>query len=252
MKAAAARLLPIALSLVLAGCASSLVDYSPRVHIVQPGETLYAIADRYRLDYRDLARWNRLENPNMIQVGQRIRLTPPAAQPPVQAAVRRAPASAPTRASATVAAAPPPRPRAAAAPSARPAPTPDWRWPTEGDVVSTFGAETGIAGGIGIGGRVGQPVEAAAAGRVVYAGDGLIGYGQLVIIQHNDTYLTAYGHNRRLLVEKGQYVARGQKIAEMGLGPGRRPRLHFEIRRNGQPVDPLRYMAPPADLARDP
>ncbi len=246
MRAAATRLLPIALSLVLAGCASSLVDYAPRVHIVQPGETLYAIADRYGVDFRDLARWNHLADPNVIQVGQRIRLTPPAGRPaaPVRAAARHGPIPARTAAAAA-------RPPAAPKPS-RPAPQPDWRWPTDGDVVSTFGAETGIAGGVGIGGRLGQPVEAAAAGRVVYAGDGLIGYGQLVIIQHNDTYLTAYGHNRRLLVQKGQYVARGQKIAEMGLGPGRRPLLHFEIRRNGRPVDPLQYMSPPADLARDP
>jgi lipoprotein NlpD len=116
-------------------------------------------------------------------------------------------------------------------------------------VVSRFGEQSGIPSGIGIGGRLGQPIEAAAAGRVVYAGSGLIGYGQLVIIRHNDTYLTAYGHNRRLLVAQGQAVARGQKIAEMGYGPKREPRLHFEIRRNGTPVDPLRYVSAASRVA---
>ncbi len=108
-------------------------------------------------------------------------------------------------------------------------------------MVTRFGSDAGIAAGVGIGGRVGQPVQAAAAGRVVYAGSGLVGYGQLVIIQHNETYLTAYGYNSRLLVAQGQEVARGQTIASMGMGPERQPRLHFEIRRNGVPVDPLQF-----------
>jgi lipoprotein NlpD len=111
----------------------------------------------------------------------------------------------------------------------------------DGAVVTRFGAGEGIATGVGIGGRVGQPVRAAAAGRVVYAGSGLIGYGQLLIIKHNDTYLTAYGYNSELLVAQGQDVARGQTIASLGLGPERQPRLHFEIRRNGVPVDPLQF-----------
>jgi lipoprotein NlpD len=120
-------------------------------------------------------------------------------------------------------------------------PPPAWAWPADGAVETRFGAANGIATGIGIGGRVGQPVRAAAAGRIVYAGSGLIGYGQLVIIKHNDTYLTAYGYNSDVLVAQGQDVTRGQTIASMGLGPERRPRLHFEIRRNGVPVDPLQF-----------
>ena len=96
---------------------------------------------------------------------------------------------------------------------------------------------------------LGQPIEAAASGRVVYAGSGLIGYGQLVIIRHNETFLTAYGHNRRLLVQQGQTVTRGQVIAEMGYGPKREPRLHFEIRRNGTPIDPLQYLSVPSRVA---
>jgi lipoprotein NlpD len=124
-------------------------------------------------------------------------------------------------------------------------PPPQWAWPTRGPVVTTFGSSAGIASGIGIGGRSGQAIHAAAAGRVVYAGSGLIGYGQLVIIKHNDTYLTAYGHNNRLLVAQGQEVRRGEQIAEMGLGPQRQPRLHFEIRRNGRPIDPLPLLGSP-------
>jgi lipoprotein NlpD len=108
-----------------------------------------------------------------------------------------------------------------------------------------FGSGAGIATGIGIGGRVGQPVVAAAGGHVVYAGSGLAGYGQLLIIKHNDTYLTAYGHLDRLLVAQGQDVARGQAVAAMGTGPERQARLHFEVRRNGAPVDPLSLLRPP-------
>jgi len=243
------RAAPVALMLMIAGCAgssSSLVEYTPRVHIVQPGETLFGIAWRYGLDYRDLARWNGLDNPDFIRVGQRLRLTPEssaaagrtaasggaqtAASPPARSA--QTPAS--TRSSASRPA-PPPLPAS---------PPPEWRWPTSGPIVSRFGSggDGAPATGIAIGGREGQAIEAAASGRVVYAGSGLIGYGQLVIIRHNDTYLSAYGYNSRLLVEQGQSVTRGQKIAEMGLGPGRQPRLHFEIRRNGVPVDPLQFL----------
>ena len=105
-----------------------------------------------------------------------------------------------------------------------------------------FGGKPGSGTGVLIDGRAGQPIVAAASGRVVYAGGGLIGYGQLIILKHNDTYLSAYGHNARLLVKEGQEVKKGQQIATMGEGPERKPRLHFEIRRNGKPVNPRRYM----------
>lgn len=208
----------------LAGCMSSLTHYEPRVYVVRPGDTLFKIAWQHGVDQRDLARWNGLRNPNLIQVGQRLRLAPPAA---ARAAGR---ANQPRRSAPTET--PPPV-----------LPSPRWSWPTQGRVVARFGGEGGIPTGIGIAGSAGQPIRAAAAGRVVYAGSGLIGYGQLVIIKHNDTYLSAYGHNRKLLVSQGQEVARGQTIAEMGLGPERQPRLHFEIRRNGAPVDPLQFLA---------
>jgi len=246
------RAAPVTLLLMIAGCAgssSSLMEHTPRVHIVQPGETLFGIAWRYGLDYRDLARWNGLDNPDFIRAGQRLRLTPD----PEANAGQIAAASGGASNAASSAARPNPAPASRSSTASRQAapvpmpssPPPAWRWPTSGPIVSRFGSEAGgPATGIGIGGREGQAIEAAASGRVVYAGSGLIGYGQLVIIRHNDTYLSAYGYNSRLLVEQGQSVARGQKIAEMGLGPGRQPRLHFEIRRNGVPIDPLQFLPP--------
>jgi len=219
------------------GCSSTLVDYESqaRVHVVQPGETLYTIAWQHGLDYKTLARWNNLRNPDLIYAGQRLKLTGPAggARP---AATASGPAAAASR--------PAPRPAPPAEPRALPPPV--WQWPTRGPVVTRYGDRAAIPSGIGIGGRAGQSVEAAAAGRVVYVGTGLIGYGELVIIKHNETYLSAYGHLSRVLVSQSDEVARGQKIAEMGLGPQRQPRLHFEIRRNGRPVDPLDLLGPGA------
>jgi lipoprotein NlpD len=238
------RLIPLLLlALSATACTSSLVDYESRavrMHVVQPGESLYTIAWRYGLDHRELARWNRLDNPDLIHAGQRIMLSPTATTA-TAAAAPQGPAPRPSQPSSA------PQPGRAAPPLPPPPqlPPPSWQWPTEGSVVSRFGnsSANSIGSGIAIGGRNGQPVRAAAPGRVVYAGGGLIGYGQLLIIMHNDTYLTAYGHNARLLVNQGDTVGRGQQIAEMGLGPEREPRLHFEIRRNGVPVDPLPYLA---------
>ena len=121
-------------------------------------------------------------------------------------------------------------------------PPPPWTWPTSGRVSVDFGGKPGTGTGILIDGKSGQSITAAAAGRVVYAGSGLIGYGQLIIIKHNDTYLSAYGYNASLLVKEGEVVKKGQRIATMGEGPERKARLHFEIRRNGKPVDPRQYL----------
>lgn len=206
------------------GCTSTLVDYSAGVHVVQPGETLYSIAWRHRVSHHDLARWNSLSNPDVIFVGQRLQLRPGTL----------APASTPTR--------PSPQPRARPLPELPQVPPPRWLWPTRGPLLRAFGASDGLVNGIGIGGEAGQEIAAAAAGRVVYAGSGLPAYGQLVIINHNDSYLSAYGYNERLLVSQGQDVRAGQAIATMGLGPERRPQLHFEIRQNGTPIDPLRHL----------
>jgi lipoprotein NlpD len=202
---------------VVAGCAQPLerpAEAPHRVreggiHVVAAGETLYGIARRYGLDHRDLARWNRLGDGALIYAGQRLRLTAPGAGR--TGGVAGAPASAPV----------------------------DWRWPLEGPVLSRFGATPRTASGILIGARSGETVRAAAAGEVVYSGSGLAGYGQLVIVRHNASWLSAYGHNERLLVTEGTQVRSGDAIALVGEGPGRRPALHFEIRQDGAPVDPL-------------
>jgi lipoprotein NlpD len=235
--ATAVRVCAALLATFVSGCTGLTSVYAPTratrvpVHVVERGETLYQIAWQYRVDQRDLVRWNALKNPDVLSVGQRLWLAPPRGATPAPRRDRRAP----------VAATPAP---AAPRTAPRSLPAPHWRWPTEGPVVTTFGAPNGIATGIAIRGRVGQTVRAAAAGHVVYAGGGLIGYGQLVIIKHNDTYLSAYGHNSRLLVSQGDDVQAGATIALMGLGPEREARLHFEIRRDGEPVDPLPLLPP--------
>ena len=204
----------------------------PESYVVRSGDTLYSIAFRYGLDQRQLASWNNLRNPNQINAGQRLVLRAPGgsrtgATSSASTSTRPATSSAGSTAAATRPPAPPPAAR------------PDWLWPTRGEIVSRFGQRGVLSSGIGIAGTLGQDVVAAAPGRVVYSGTGLPDYGHLVIIEHNDTWLSAYGHNRSVLVSQGQTVARGQKIAEMGPGPGGAPRLHFEIRRNGDPLDPV-------------
>jgi lipoprotein NlpD len=209
-------------------------DHTPKdYHIVRSGETLYTIAWRYGRDHRDLARWNELGDGSLIHPGQVIHLNPP---PGWKAADGRGNTAANPRPGRTSEAGAEPLPRIPAQPP------PPWQWPTDGDVVVDFGGRPGSGTGVLIGGEEGQPVHAAAAGRVVYSGGGLIGYGQLIIVKHNETYLSAYGHNSSLLVREGDAIASGQRIATMGEGPGREPRLHFEIRRNGKPVDPRQYL----------
>ncbi|ROR32246.1 lipoprotein NlpD [Inmirania thermothiophila] len=215
----------------------------PGVHVVRRGETLYAIAWRHGLDYRRLAAWNGIAPPYRIHPGQRIRLRPP------QAATARAGApkatASPGRRPPAPRAQPTPEAERPAVPAAREAPPaaagpagrPVFSWPTEGPLLAGF--RDGAKRGIDIGGRPGQPVRAAAAGRVVYAGSGLVGYGRLIIVKHNAEWLSAYGHNRRLLVREGEHVRAGQVIAELGASGADRPKLHFEIRRFGEPVDPL-------------
>jgi lipoprotein NlpD len=257
--AAAVQCLAFVAMLAAAACTSTRSPYLLRrdeipVHVVQSGETLYKIAWQYRVDERDLVAWNDLQNPDALRVGQRLRLVPPrgyVAPPPAPVVTPTASTTPPTtRPQSEPRSAPraePPARRPASPPPRAPAAAsaPAWSWPTEGRVVAGFGSRGGIASGIAIAGRDGQPVRAAAAGRVVYAGGGLIGYGQLVIIKHDETFLSAYGYNSNLLVTQGQDVARGATIALMGQGPERQPRLHFEIRRNGIPVDPLLFVAAP-------
>jgi lipoprotein NlpD len=219
------RLICIAPYLVLAGCGSAL-NWTPDYHVVRSGDTLYSIAFGYRIDERDLAAWNRLGEGSVIYVGQKIKLTGAAS------AGRNAGA---TKSASSGSSSP--------APAKKPAtPVTGWRWPTDGTIVAAYGSSSKTRSGIQIGGRRGQAVRAAASGQVVYSGSGLAGYGQLVIVKHNENYLSAYGHNESLLVFEGVRVNTGQQIARMGVGPGQRTMLHFEIRQDGQPVDPVRYL----------
>ena len=219
----------------------------PGYYTVRPGDTLTRIGLESGQSPRDLARWNALENPNLIEVGQVLRVVPagkepvPAAQGAVAAPVAAQSADARVKA----------RPLSAknGEPVAKPAsPAPAgaaseelaFSWPSSGSVLDRFDEVRNK--GVDIAGKPGDPVLAAADGRVVYAGSGLRGYGNLVILKHNNTYLTAYAHNQTLLVKEDQSVRQGQKIAEMGSSDADRVKLHFEVRRQGKPVDPLKFL----------
>jgi lipoprotein NlpD len=307
--------------------AAATNDPRPQTYTVKRGDTLYGIALDHGQDYRDVARWNNLSDPNVIEVGQVLWVRDPATAKLATAAADAAPpASAPTsgatadgaptggavttpyqaapvapgrevgsptakpltedkpagaapaaeaaqeagvvsspkavklpysdaalaklRAEAAPAAAaaeaPAAKPDTAAKPEAAAGDDPDglvWAWPTKGKVVAGFN-ENGGPKGLQIAGEMGQPVLASAGGRVVYTGSGLRGYGNLVIIKHNNTYLSAYAHNRSILVKQGDNVTKGQKIAEMGNSDASRVMLHFEIRRLGKPVDPIKFLPP--------
>ena len=247
----------------------------PGYYTVKPSDTLVRIALDNGQHWKDLARWNGLDNPNLIEVGQVLRVAPPGADPtpigarpavvakvepkPLEARAASAPAaplapasgvpstvpgaSSPNSAASAVSTVP-----AAAAPVA-PAPAGlqgddamAWIWPASGPVTTVF--DEVKSKGLAIAGKAGDPVMAAADGRVVYAGSGLRGYGNLVIVKHNATYLTAYAHNQTLLVKEDQAVRRGQRIAEMGSTDAERVQLHFEIRKLGKPIDPAKLLPP--------
>jgi lipoprotein NlpD len=274
----------------------------PDTYIVKRGDTLYSIALDNGLDYRELAEWNAITDPHVIQAGQELRLKAPETIVQVQpatggGAIETRPLGADAPAAAARPAEPAPQPRAAgqpplvtgpkalklpwseenvaslargdagAAPApggaaprpelAKPAPVPapapqasqapedggdkvDWAWPASGRVLAGFSEATNK--GVDIAGKVGDPVLASASGRVVYSGQGLRGYGKLIIIKHNNTYLSAYAHNSNLLVKEGQSVVRGQKIAEIGSTDATQAKLHFEIRRLGKPIDPAKLL----------
>ncbi len=226
----------------------------PGYYTVRPGDVLGRIALESGQNWRDIARWNNIDNPNVIEVGQVLRVAAPGAEvaatrpvaPAAPGVVKpqdgkpAAPSAAPGAASAPAGAVATPVAPTAPAPSRDADDELTWAWPAGGPVASPF--EEGRTKGLGIAGRAGDPVLAAADGRVVYAGSGLRGYGNLVIIKHNATYLTAYAHNQLLLVKEDQAVRRGQRIAEMGATESDRVQLHFEVRRQGKPVDPARVL----------
>jgi lipoprotein NlpD len=203
-----------------------------RSHIVQRGETLYAIAFRYGLDYKGLAAANDIRSPYTIYVDQRISLSTVKAPKAAKAVTTRQKIDKTPAASKV----------ALPAPVKRQESDLLWRWPATGEVINGFSLSGRVNKGVDIGGKLGESVFAAAAGVVVYAGDGLRGYGKLVIVKHNDQFLSAYGYNRKILVKEGQNVNGGQAVAEIGLSGANQEILHFEIRRNGKPQDPLLYL----------
>ncbi len=228
-------------------------------HTVKPKDTLIAIGLETGQSHKDIARWNNLDNPNRIEIGQVLRVVPPvpeavavakpvtngaATATPIAAGSASRPASAPASAPATASSATPtPAPVAAAAATAPAVGDEDmgWIWPTaHGSVLAGFDEVKNK--GLDIGGTAGDAVLASADGKVVYAGAGLRGYGNLIILKHNNIYLTAYAHNQTLLVKEDQSVKKGQKIAEMGNSDADRVKLHFEVRRQGKPVDPTKYL----------
>ena len=207
-------------------------------HRVKAGETLYSIAFEYGRDHRDIARWNRIHKPYTIYPKQKIRIIP------ISSDIRKT-----TQTKKIVKANTPAKTNTQAKnPTVK-----DksyyvsnsnlrWQWPTKGKLVSTFSIRDPGRRGIDIVGRKGQSVNASAAGRVVYRGNGLRGYGNLIIIKHNETYFSAYAHTQDVVVKENEKVKLGQHIADMSNTSSDKTKLHFEIRRNGKPVNPLKHL----------
>lgn len=253
--------LPIVFALLLSGCNTTAIyqddRYNPPVywgrHVVKSGETLFSIAWRYGRDYRELGNANGISPPYNIRAGQVLRLD--LRGKIVAGSGSRSTSTPAARAPASQTAAPPkpqPAPRVERAP-VRSAPLPNqtqtvsginWRWPHVGTVLAGFSTSGKVNKGIDIDGNAGDAVRAAASGNVVYAGSGLLGYGNLIIVNHNENYLSAYAHTRKILVKEGDSVKAGETIAELGSSGTDRDKLHFEIRKNGNPVNPLPYLPP--------
>ena len=225
----------------------------PEKHRVKRGDTLHSIAFEYGLSYQEIAAWNGIRPPYLIRTGRSLRLTPPARSVKGGAVVESRTRSglswdtdaARSRAAGTQK----PAKIASRGDTRKPASIREkrmeslaWSWPTSGRVGKRFSRRASGKKGIGIRGKAGQAVRSAAAGNVVYAGSGLVGYGKLIIVRHNAVYLSAYGHNSKLLAREGERVRAGQRIAEMGSTGTKSPMLHFEIRKYGKPVNPLRYL----------
>lgn len=260
---------------VAGSSARSSSDIRPEFYTVRKGDTLFSIALDQGLDYRELADWNGISDPGVIRAGQTLRLMPPRtagnlAPLRTSPAVEGHPIGDAPQAGGSATSRVKTEPKATRAPytdqtyaqlahgksrststsersPARPAPRPApggegdviaWVWPANGKVISTFNDAAKLKG-ISIAGKLGQPVTASAAGRVIFSGTGIRGFGKLIVIKHNDKFLSVYAHNKELLVKEGQTVAKGQKIAEMGKSDTDQVKLHFEIRRFGKPVDPM-------------
>jgi lipoprotein YgeR len=224
------RLTCASLIAVLAACGSAPVG--PGFYRVEKGDTVSKVARANRTSVQNIARWNSLTDPNAIEVGQVLRVAPPAgsatASPPAAPPARTGGADTPGEAPGV------------SGGSVTPATSIALVWPAQGAVIRGFDGKS--SKGIDIAGASGTQIVAAAAGTVVYAGNGLRGYGNLLIVKHNADYLTAYAHNRALLVKEGQSITQGQPIAEMGDSDTNRVMLHFELRYKGSSIDPSRYL----------
>lgn len=246
-------------------------DWRPQIYTVQKGDTLYGIALEHGFDYKEVAEWNGIEPPYTIRIGQQLKLntspqpvvvTPLKAGPVVetrqvgddlllktQPKAFKHPYLEQVEKVATAKPESQDKPALAELPAEKKGSAQaeddervEWNWPATGKVIAPFNEASSSGKGLDIGGKSGQPVLAAGPGKVVYSGSGLRGYGKLVIIKHNKTYLSAYAHNRQIMVKEGQNVTKGQKIAEMGDSDADQVKLHFEIRRFGKPVDPIKYL----------
>lgn len=243
--------LPLLLILVLTACGGSRsaapvssygydrerqkISTPPSVYTVRKGDTLYSVSWRYGLDYKTVARINGIRSPYTIYVGQKLKFK-------ASKSSSRTATISTTSSKSTVSKAPSSQTKTKTSDTYVGNSNLRWHWPTSGQVISTYSNSSPGRKGIDIAGSAGQSVVAAASGKVVYSGNSLHRYGNLLIIKHNDVYLSAYAHNQKLLVKEGQIVKAGQKIALLGSSGTQRNKLHFEIRRNGKPVDPLRFL----------
>ena len=204
-------------------------------YVVKKGDTLYSIALDNGADHRDVAQWNSLDDPTKLRIGQVLRVVPPAETAGVTISAARGIAAPETKPMGSA-----PKEAPMVAKQASPEPLGQFVWPAKGKVISTFSEPR--SKGIDIDGKPGDPVVAAAAGRVTYIGSGIPGLGKLVVIRHQSGFITVYAHNRNILVKEQQTVSRGERIAELGSTDADRPKLHFQIRKGSAPVDPLRYL----------
>lgn len=238
-----ACLVPMIILLTVA-CQSPSKPYAPvengwrhgdaDYHRVKSGDTLYAIAWYYGYDVRELAKMNHLAPPYPIKIGQKIVFTPSSKSPTTKK--KKSTTRVAKKKTAT-------QPKASKNSNKLILAKGKWHWPTKGNIVKPYSEQSQTSKGIDIAGKFRQPIYASLSGKVVYSGNGLMGYGNLIIIKHSDDYLSAYAYNAQNLVKEGDNVIRGQKVALMGKPNNKTPRLHFEIRRQGKPVNPSQYIA---------
>lgn len=242
MKRYIAYIIVLSGTLLLASCINpAAVNYritSKGSYQVKPGDTLYSIGWRYGVDYKDLASWNRIDQNFTIHPGQRLLLLKPDSATQQPSTVVQTKTDVSIQVSETAADTSSDKSKIVES-SKNPG---RWLWPTQGKVLNTFSAKQLNRRGIDIAGTLGQKVQAVADGKVVYSGNGLAGYGNLIIIKHSDTYLSAYAYSQERLVKEGMSVIAGKVIAKMGKHKTTTARLHFQIRKNGKPVDPLQFL----------